>query len=90
MVVWNISGGAGSVAVSARPALPKTRATSGTVLMRRSVCCSAEARFVLTAPVSGVIAELGVGEGVSQSGEQHSPRPENPMYWSRVYCEGAR
>ena len=28
--------GAGSVAVSARPALPKTRCTSGTVRIRRS------------------------------------------------------
>ncbi|MNS72685.1 hypothetical protein D3C72_1061050 [compost metagenome] len=40
MVVSNISIGAGSVAVSARPALPNTVATSGTVLIRRSVCCS--------------------------------------------------
>jgi len=31
--------GAGSVAVSARPALPKTWATSGTCLMRRSCTC---------------------------------------------------
>ena len=40
MVVSNISIGAGSVAVSARPALPNTRSTSGTVLISRSVCCS--------------------------------------------------
>ena len=40
IVVSNISIGAGSVAVSARPALPNTRATSGTVLIMRSVCCS--------------------------------------------------
>ena len=40
MVVSNISSGAGSVAVSARPALPNTRSTSGTVLISRSVCCS--------------------------------------------------
>ncbi|MOA32065.1 hypothetical protein D3C78_1532540 [compost metagenome] len=32
--------GAGSVAVSARPALPNTVATSGTVLINRSVSCS--------------------------------------------------
>ncbi len=38
IVVSNISSGAGSVAVSARPALPNTLSTSGTVLMRRFVC----------------------------------------------------
>ncbi len=38
MVVSNISIGAGSVALSARPALPNTLATSGTVLISRSVC----------------------------------------------------
>ena len=32
--------GAGSVAVSARPILPNTVATSGTVRMSLSVCCS--------------------------------------------------
>ena len=32
--------GAGSVAVAARPTLPNTRATSGRVLIRRSVCCN--------------------------------------------------
>ncbi len=40
MVVSNISSGAGSVAVSARPAFPKTVCTSGTVLMSLSVCWS--------------------------------------------------
>ncbi len=40
MVVSNISSGAGSVAVSARPALPNTLFTSGTVRIMRSVCCS--------------------------------------------------
>ena len=40
MVVSNISIGAGSVALSARPALPNTRSTSGTVLISLSVCCS--------------------------------------------------
>ena len=40
MVVSNISSGAGSVAVSARPALPNTVFTSGTVEIIRSVCCS--------------------------------------------------
>ena len=38
MVVSNMESGAGSVAVSARPALPKTYSTSGKVRMMRSVC----------------------------------------------------
>ena len=40
MVVSNISSGAGSVALSARPALPNTLFTSGTVRIIRSVCCN--------------------------------------------------
>ena len=36
---WIISSGAGSVAVSARPILPCTELTSGTVAISRSVCC---------------------------------------------------
>ena len=40
IVVSSIVSGAGSVAVSARPALPNTLATSGTLLINRSVCCS--------------------------------------------------
>src|ERR1039458_10729907 len=40
MSVSIMENGAGSVDVSARPALPKTRSTSGTVLMTRSICCS--------------------------------------------------
>ena len=42
-VVSNISSGAGSVAVSARPALPNTRSTSGTVLIMRLLICSSSA-----------------------------------------------
>jgi hypothetical protein len=38
MVVSTIESGAGSVAVSARPILPKTWCTSGTVRIIRSVC----------------------------------------------------
>ena len=40
MVVSTMVRGAGSVAVSARPILPNTRLTSGTVLISLSVCCS--------------------------------------------------
>ena len=52
IVVSNISSGAGSVAVSARPALPNTLATSGTVLIRRSVCCSSSAALPADRPGS--------------------------------------
>ena len=38
MVVSSMVNGAGSVADSARPALPNTLATSGTLLIKRSVC----------------------------------------------------
>ena len=54
IVVSNISSGAGSVAVSARPALPYTLATSGTVLIRRSVCCSRERAASVESPGSVV------------------------------------
>ena len=52
IVVSNISSGAGSVAVSARPALPKTRSTSGTVLIMRLVSCSSSAAFCADSPGS--------------------------------------
>ena len=70
IVVSNISIGAGSVAVSARPALPKTLCTSGTVLINRSVCCNNSA----TLPV----AMLGSADGMyrrspSSSGGMNSP-----------------
>ncbi len=54
ITVSNISSGAGSVAVSARPALPNTRATSGTVLIMRSVCCSSSAALPADSPGSAV------------------------------------
>jgi hypothetical protein len=41
-----IDKGAGSVAVSARPILPCTVATSGNCLMSRSVCCSSSLLLV--------------------------------------------
>jgi hypothetical protein len=52
MVVSNISNGAGSVAVSARPALPSTLATSGTERIMRSVCCSSSLAFCADRPGS--------------------------------------
>ncbi|MCY1559666.1 hypothetical protein D9M68_967240 [compost metagenome] len=52
MVVSNISRGAGSVAVSARPALPETCSTSGTVLISRSVICSNWLAFCADRPGS--------------------------------------
>jgi hypothetical protein len=70
MVVSNISIGAGSVAVSARPALPKTRATSGTVLIMRSVCCSNSPALAALRPGSAV----GMySRSPSSSGGRNSP-----------------
>ena len=40
ITVSSIESGAGSVLVSARPALPSTRSTSGNCLMARSLTCS--------------------------------------------------
>ena len=50
MVVSIIDRGAGSVAVSARPTLPKTFSTSGKVRMMRSVCCSSSRALVTETP----------------------------------------
>ena len=54
IVVSIISIGAGSVAVSARPTLPNTLATSGTVLISRSVCCSSSPALPADKPGSAV------------------------------------
>ena len=54
IVVSNISIGAGSVAVSARPALPNTVFTSGTVMMIRSVTCSSWPASAAERPGSAV------------------------------------
>ena len=54
MIVSNISVGAGSVAVAARPALPNTDSTSGNVLMIRSCVCSSSAALVIDRPGSVV------------------------------------
>jgi hypothetical protein len=50
MMVSNISTGAGSIAVAARPALPNTSATSGKPLMMRSEVCSSSAALVTDMP----------------------------------------
>src|SRR5260370_41884753 len=47
MTVSNISVGAGSVAVLARPALPKTDSTSGRLLMILSCVCNSPAALVI-------------------------------------------
>ena len=52
MTVSNISVGAGSVAVAARPALPHTDATSGKDLMILSWVCSSSAALVTDRPGS--------------------------------------
>src|SRR5229473_809236 len=54
MTVSNISVGAGSVAVDARPALPQTEATSGKDLMILSWVWSSSAAFVIERPGSVV------------------------------------
>jgi hypothetical protein len=54
MTVSNISDGAGSVAVSARPALPYTDATSGKVRMILSWVCSSSPAVVVEIPGSVV------------------------------------
>ncbi|MCY1444681.1 hypothetical protein D9M71_611650 [compost metagenome] len=70
MVVSNITSGAGSVAVSARPALPNTRATSGTDLIRRSVRCSSSPACCGESPGSAV----GMySRSPSSSGGRNSP-----------------
>ena len=45
-----IDRGAGSVAVSARPILPKTDSTSGNVVRILSVCCSNSSALVMETP----------------------------------------
>src|SRR6266568_6182291 len=50
MMVSNISIGAGSVAVAARPDFPNTEATSGNVLMILSWVCISSAAFVTERP----------------------------------------
>ena len=50
ITVSNISVGAGSVAVEARPALPHTEATSGKDLMILSWVCSSSAALVTEMP----------------------------------------
>jgi len=70
MVVSNISSGAGSVALSARPAFPKTRSTSGTVLMRRSVCWSSSVALETDRPGS---ADGMYSRSPSSRGGMNSP-----------------
>ena len=54
MTVSNISVGAGSVAVAARPALPHTESTSGNDLMILFCVCSSSAALVMERPGSVV------------------------------------
>ena len=49
-MVSNISVGAASVAVAARPALPNTDATSGKPLITRSCVCISSAALVMDRP----------------------------------------
>ncbi|EXI64157.1 MAG: hypothetical protein AW08_03802 [Candidatus Accumulibacter adjunctus] len=54
MTVSNISVGAGSVAVLARPALPQAEATSGKLMMIRFCVCISSAALVIDMPGSEV------------------------------------
>jgi hypothetical protein len=54
-VVSIIDSGAGSVEVAARPALPKTRSTSGKV--RSSLLCSCRAACASATDIPGCTAE---------------------------------
>src|SRR6266403_4626176 len=54
ITVSNISVGAGSVAVDARPAFPQTEATSGNDLMILSCVCTSAAALVTDRPGSVV------------------------------------
>ncbi len=54
ITVSNISSGAGSVALPARPALPMTDSTSGKLLMMRSCSCTSSAALVTDMPGSEV------------------------------------
>src|SRR5262245_49601521 len=54
ITVSNISVGAGSVAVAARPALPQTDATSGNDLMILFCVCTSSAALVTESPGSVV------------------------------------
>ena len=56
IVVSNISVGAGSVAVSKRPSLPATDATSGTLLITSS--CHDMTRWISVKPVLGIITGM--------------------------------
>jgi hypothetical protein len=50
ITVSNISSGAGSVAVAARPALPKTDSTSGNALMISFCFCTSSVALVIDRP----------------------------------------
>ena len=50
ITVSSMESGAGSVDVSARPALPSTRSTSGNCLMMRSVTCSSRCASPMEMP----------------------------------------
>ena len=56
MTVSNISSGAGSVAVSARPALPNTWATSGNFFSSLSCSCSSFETSVM--PAAGTVTGM--------------------------------
>ena len=71
MIVSNISVGAGSVAVSARPALPKTVSTSGKDRMMRSCICINSAALVTERP--GSVVGMYISVPSSSAGMNSDP-----------------
>ena len=64
ITVSSMDSGAGSVAVSARPALPSTRSTSGNCRMMRSVTCNSRWASVMEMP--------GIADGMYSSAPSFS------------------
>ena len=71
MMVSNISVGAGSVAVCARPDLPNTDCTSGKLLMMRSCICISSAALVTEMP--GKVAGIYISVPSSSAGMNSLP-----------------
>ncbi len=65
--------GAGSVAVSARPILPNTRSTSGSCLIRRSVCCNSACALPMESP--GSVVGMYIRSPSNSSGMNSEPSP---------------
>ena len=72
MTVSSIESGAGSVEVSARPAFPSTRSTSGNCFMMRSVTCNNRCASPMEMP--GIVDGMYKTEPSSSGGINSEPR----------------